>query len=250
MADIQIECAYCGKLAFKPSGGVNRSRRIGAPIFCGRVCSGLGRRSGKSLEQRKAEKKEYDAQRRAELADQLRVAKREYHKRTYDPIKAATARKARMPYHVEYCRRPEYRAWKRDYDRQYRAKQDYGPFWESFILMMDIRSECLRQMTDYEIRIAKGTFGKSQQRKRDYERSLREEPKIGPLGDLELRQGRKNGSLTGGFRSIASARNSSNDEYSASRVATGQATGCGGRNHVRGDVAAALRARANNGSAT
>lgn len=236
MASVQIECAYCGNLVFKPAGGVNRSRRIGAPVFCGRECSGLARRSGKTDEQKRAEKKEYDATRRMALADQIKAAKHEYHKRTYDPAKAATERKARMPRHVEYCRQPEYRAWKRDYDRQYRAKQYYGPFWESFILMMDIRSECLRQMTDYEIRIAKGTFGKSQQRKRAYERSLREEPQVGPMGDLELGQGWQNGGLASGLRCIPGPRNSSHDEHATARVATSQASGRGGRHHVRGNL--------------
>jgi hypothetical protein len=36
---------------------------------------------------------------------------------------AAEYRKQRMHLHVEYCRRPEYRAWKREYDRKYRAKE-------------------------------------------------------------------------------------------------------------------------------
>jgi hypothetical protein len=217
---------------------VNRSRRIGAPLFCDRLCSGLGRRSGKSVERRRTEKAAYDAQRRLDLADELKASKREYHKRTYDPVKAAAERKKRLPQHIEYCRRPEYRAWKRGYDRQYRAEKEYGEFSECFLLTQDIRAECLRQMSDYEIRMAKGTFGKSQQRKRSHERSQCKEPQVGPVGNLELRQGRKNGSLTSGFCGGAGSRDSSNDKYSTARFATSEATGCRGRNHVRKDLAA------------
>lgn len=236
MADIQIECAYCGTLVFKSAGGVNRSRRIGAPVFCGKECSGLARRSDKTREQRRAEKKEYDAHRRAVLIDQIKAAKRDYHKRTYDPVKAAAERKNRMPRHIEYCRQPEYRAWKREYDRHYRAEKEYGEYGECFLLMQDIRAECLRQMSDYEIRMAKGTFGKSQQRKRSYERSLREEPQVGPVGNLELGQGWQNGGLASGLRRVPSARNPTDHEYATARGAAGQASGRSGSHHVRGNV--------------
>lgn len=236
MAEIQIECAYCGTLVFKPAGGVNRSRRIGAPVFCGRECSGLARRSDKTDEQKRAEKKEYDAARRIALADQIKAAKREYHKRTYDPVKAAIDRKKRIPRHIEYCRQPQYRAWKRDYDRRYRAEKEYGEYGECFMLMQDIRAECLRQMSDYEIRVTKGTINKRQQRKRDYERSLREEPQIGTVGNLELGQGWQNGGLASGLRRVSGARNPADHEHATSRGSAGQTSGRGGSHHVRGNV--------------
>ena len=195
---MQFECAHCGKTADKPSGHVNRSRRDGMALYCDRVCSGLGRRKPPKTEaQRKAEKRAYDAARRVELADRLKAEKREYHKRTYDPAKAAEARKRRMPSHVEYCRRPEYREWKRQYDRQYRAQKEYGDFAECFLLVMDIRAECLSQQSDYEMRHAKGRVAMTQQRRRDYDRTHSQEPQIGPLGHVEPYQGRQNGSLTG-----------------------------------------------------
>lgn len=137
------QCAHCGVMATTASGAFNRAQKAGAPLYCGRECAGLGRRKGKSLEQRKAEKSAYDAARRVELADRIKAEKREYHLRTYDPVKAAEVRKRRMPYHVEYCRTPEYREWKREYDRKYRASKEYGEFAECFLLVMDIRAECL-----------------------------------------------------------------------------------------------------------
>lgn len=237
MSVIQIECAYCGNLVFKQAGGINRSRRIGAPVFCDRLCFGLARRSNKTGEQRRAEKAAYDARRRASLAEEIKAAKRAYHKRTYDPAKAAIVRKGRMTYHVEYCRRSEYRAYKKTYDRQYRAKKYYGDFAECFLLVMDIRDECLRQQSDYEIRMAKGTFGKSQQRKRAHERSLRKEPKVGPVGNLELRQGGKNGSLTGGLRGVPGPRNPSDYEHATARRSASEAAGRSGCYHLCGNVA-------------
>lgn len=176
MANTTITCGHCGKLADKPTGAVNRAVASGLRIFCDRVCAGLGRQKHKTVEQKKAEKKVYDAAYRMTIADKLKVRKAEYHKRTYDPVKAAELRKKRMPRHVEYCRNPNYRAWKKTYDRQYRANKHFGEFAECFLLVMDIRGECLSRMTDYDIRQEKGTTSKSQKRKRDYERSIRHNP--------------------------------------------------------------------------
>jgi hypothetical protein len=190
-------CAYCQREASQPAGAVNRARKIGASLYCDRKCSGLGRRMHKTKAEKVEEKRLYDAEYRRKNRAMLKAKKAEYFKRTYNPAKAAVERKNRMAAHVEYCRRPEYREWKRGYDRQYRAVKEYGEYAECFLLTQDIRAECLSQQSDYEIRLAKGTLGKAQQRKRDYDRSVRKEPEIGPLGNLELRQGRQNGSLAG-----------------------------------------------------
>lgn len=205
MAGVEIECRHCGKVATKPASAVNRARRDGLSIYCSRECSGLGRRKGKSVEQRKAEKSAYDAIRRVALADRIKAEKAAYHKRTYDPEKQRAYNQARMAQHVEYCRRPEYRAAKKAYDRQYRARKFYGDFADCFLLVMDIRDECLAQQTDYEIRFAKGGVAKTQQRRRNYDRLNREGAEIGALGNLDRRQGWENGGLAGGLRSLPSA---------------------------------------------
>jgi hypothetical protein len=57
---ITIVCPQCGKAVDKPTGAVNRALNIGAPIYCGRECAGLGRRLEKSVEQKKEEKRLYD----------------------------------------------------------------------------------------------------------------------------------------------------------------------------------------------
>lgn len=194
---VEFICAYCQRKASQPVGAVNRARKIGAPLYCDRECAGFGRRHNKTKAERVEEKRLYDAEYRRKNRAMLKAKKHEYFKRTYDPAKAAVERKKRASAHVEYCRRPEYREWKRGYDRQYRAVKEYGEYADCFLLVQDIRAECLSQHSDYEIRMSKGTFGKSQQRKRDYARSVRKESEIGPLGNLELRQGRQNGSLAG-----------------------------------------------------
>lgn len=194
---MQIACSHCGKTAEKSAGAVNRARKAGLAIYCNRACSGLGRRKHKSKAQKVEEKRLYDMEYRRKNRAMLKAKKAEYFQATYDPEVARIERRKRAAFHAEYCRRPEYREWKREYDRRYRAEKEYGEFADCFLLVMDIRAECLSQQSDYEIRLAKGRVALTQQRKRDYARTLRKEPEIGPLGNLELGQGRQNGSLTG-----------------------------------------------------
>lgn len=231
---MQFTCAYCGKIADKSAGAVNRARNAGMNLYCNRVCSGLGRRRApKSVEQRKAEKRDYDAARRVALAAEIKAEKAAYHKRTYDPAKQREYNQRRMPHHVEYCRRPEYREWKREYDRRYRANKEYGEFADCFLLVMDIRAECLSQMTDYEIRYAKGGVAKTQQRRRDYEQLNREEPEIGALGDFERGEGWKDGCLSGGLRRLPSPRNPAHHEHPVAGRSPVETPGGRGRDRLR-----------------
>lgn len=163
---MKYHCAHCGKVADKATGHVNRARERGLNLYCGRRCSGLGRRQGKTKAERVAEKAAYDAAYRAKNREMLKAKKQEHHKRTYDPAAAAVVRKARMPLHVEYCRRPEYRAWKKGYDRKYRAKKFYGPFDEAFLLTMDITTEIKGRTTRHEVKYQNGCTNKAQRRKR------------------------------------------------------------------------------------
>jgi len=187
---VKFICAFCDVTAERPAGHCNRSLARGDKLYCGRRCSGLGRRKHKTKAQKVEEKRLYDMEYREQNIERLTVQKREHFKRTYNPAKAAIERKAKMPRHIEYCRQPKYRAWKRDYDRQYLAKKDYGEFWECALLADDIRNEALNRMTDYEIRLSKGTLNKSQQRKRDLARAHRAEPEVGAVVNLERGQRR------------------------------------------------------------
>lgn len=173
-----IICAQCGATAHKRSGGVNRARKIGAPLFCSRDCSSARRRLNRTEDEKRALKAGYDRQRRADLADVLREKKRAayYERLARDPegLRAAqkSLRQRRRQHHVEYCRRPEYRAKKQVYDREHRAGKFYGPFAESFLVLQDLETEIASRATRTEIYRENGILNKTQTRKRDYEKAI------------------------------------------------------------------------------
>lgn len=178
VALVKVICAHCGNECQKETGHVNRSRKKGSPLFCSRDCSGARRRLNRSADEKKALKAEYDRRRRAELADELRAKKREayYERLARDPQGLRAAQKAmrqkRKAAHVEYCRRPEYKVWKREYDRHHRAGKFYGPFAEAFLVLKDLENEIASRATHYEIYSENGTLNKTQRRKRDYEKAV------------------------------------------------------------------------------
>ncbi|MBV8664645.1 MAG: hypothetical protein JO107_16270 [Hyphomicrobiales bacterium] len=165
-----FHCGHCGALAYQKSSAVNRARRAGFSLYCNRRCAGLGRRSSKSKAQKVAEKAEYDRAYRKENRAALKVKKAAYFQRTYDPASAAIWRKQRSAQHAEYCRRPEYRIKKREYDLDRRA-QEFGEFADSYKLLSGIEAEISERATRYEIMLANGTLNKSQQRRREYDKS-------------------------------------------------------------------------------
>ncbi len=174
---MKIICPHCGKSADKATGVVNRARRCGLPIYCGRRCMGLARRKHKTKAQRIEEKRLYDQEyRRINLA-KLTAKKAAYHQRTYDPAKARIERKKRAKAHAEYCRRPEYKAYKRKYDRQYRARE-YGAFAEAFMLAVDLNREIKKRMTNHEIKWQNKTANKTQFRRRADGKADRSRPRI------------------------------------------------------------------------
>jgi hypothetical protein len=170
---MQIACAYCGAVSEKPVGAVNRAKAAGARLFCDRECAGFGRRQHKTEAQLKAEKRQYDAEYRVKNRAMLKVKKAARFKLTYDPVKAAVDRKKTMPRHVAYCRRPEYKKSKSEYDKVRRAKQQFGEFWEAFLALSALDTEIAKQATKYEIMLINGTLNKTNRRKRDYERTQR-----------------------------------------------------------------------------
>ena len=161
-------CPQCKREFEASSSRYGRAQKIQAPLYCGTECAGLARRLKEppSDAERKAAKRVYDARRRIEKADEIKAKKREYFKRTYDPVKAAKDRKQKMPQHVEYCRRPEYKAWKREYDKRHRARKEFGEFSEAALLLQDIQLVIEQQATRYEIYRTNGTLNKAQTRRR------------------------------------------------------------------------------------
>jgi hypothetical protein len=164
-------CATCGKLLTKKASAINRAKKTGKPMFCDKACFGLSRRDGKTPEQRKEEKRLYDMEYRAKNLQAITEKKAAWFKANYDPIKAAEERKKKMPQHIEYCRRPEYKAYKKRYDEQHRAKKQYGEFYESFLILTQIDQEVSSRASKYEIGLANGTINKAQTRRRNYERT-------------------------------------------------------------------------------
>lgn len=168
-----ITCPQCQREVDKPVGAVNRAAKLGAPIYCGKPCSGLARRIYKAKTQKVAEKKLYDEEYRRKNRERLKAEKAAHFRRTYDPVKAAIERKANMAKHVAYCQRPEYKQWKQQYDQQFRARKMFGPFAESFLLLQEIEKEIASRMSRYDIYMANGTINKWLKRRREYERLIR-----------------------------------------------------------------------------
>lgn len=161
----------------KPAGAVNRARAAGLRIFCSRRCAGLGRRKHKTKAQKVEEKRIYDADYRRKNLARIKTNKAAYFRRTYDPVAARIKRKKRAKAHAEYCRRPEYRKWKSEYDKK-RTDKKYGPFAECNRLMMDLNHEIKRRVTNEQIRIANGTWSKPQQRRRADKAPERSRPRF------------------------------------------------------------------------
>ena len=86
LAETVIKCAHCGKRVKQPTSAINRALRIGAPLYCDKVCAGLGRRTHKTKAQKVSEKRMYDMEYRRKNRRKLKAAKRAYFERTYDPV--------------------------------------------------------------------------------------------------------------------------------------------------------------------
>lgn len=157
-------CSHCGKQTDKPTGQINRAKNAGLPLYCNRVCSGLARRVNRSVDEKKAIKKAYDQHYR-KRPDRIEF-KREWNKTPAGRKWQKINRERMKESHLEYCRTPEYREWKKQYDEKYVAKKKYGEFWESAIITK--RIEDLIAPEKYQIRIDKGTYNKTQKRKRQW----------------------------------------------------------------------------------
>lgn len=157
------------------TGAFNRAMAGTGRVFCGQRCFGLSRRKPKPPKaERRAKKAAYDLIRRTLLADEMRAEKREYHKRTYDPVKARKVRLARAAWHLEYCRKyyadPKRKAAKVRYDQRRRSAM-FGQFAGAHRLLVKLKKEiCKRQPDRYERAKARGYYNNlrtTQERKRD-----------------------------------------------------------------------------------
>lgn len=176
-----MNCNYCGKPLNKTTGEINRAKKAGLSLYCNRECSGLGRRNDKTKEQKKLEKQQYDKEYRNKNKERIKAKKAEYNKTKAGRATQKRDRDKRKEQHLEYCRQPEYRAYKKEYDQKHRAKKQYGEFWESAILLNKIE----QQIPNREVKQQKGLINKSQKRKRNYEKTKCKEFERGTLGNIE-----------------------------------------------------------------
>ena len=168
---IEMTCPQCRGIFTAKTANVNRAAKIGAPLYCGRVCAGLARRlkNPPTDEERRAAKAVYDAERRnGPKRAQILAEKMNHYYANHERFKAEHAiyRAAHMDRHVEYCRQPEYRAKKSEYDRKRRAEIQFGDFSEAALLLLDIEREISERATKYEIYLTNGTINKALRRRR------------------------------------------------------------------------------------
>lgn len=174
---MNLVCCYCDK-PFKVKenniGQRKKSIRLGLPIYCGRKCAGLGRRTNETKEEKQAIKSWYDMFLRVSMTEEERmldsIKNALYFQMDYNanPEKYKAQRQKKMPKHVEYCRNPEYKKWKKSYDEKYRAQKDFGEFAEAAVILKKID-----QIVDSKkIRIDKDCHNKRQKRQKIWKNSM------------------------------------------------------------------------------
>jgi hypothetical protein len=147
---MELTCCYCSitfKVKANNIGSRKKSIRLGLPIYCNQKCAGLGRRSNETPYEKKQIKSWYDMFLRESMTEDDRIYD-EFQRAVYflidyrnNPDKYKEWRNKRMPKHVEYCRQPEYKEYKKKYDEEYRAKKDFGDYWEAAIVLKNLDKE-------------------------------------------------------------------------------------------------------------
>jgi len=162
-------CQQCGAEVERSTSHVNRANAIGAPLYCNRTCAGLARRTPKPTKaEAKAAKAEYDKKYRSANLEKIKDGKMAWYQANHAEIltRMTAKRKDKMPYHIEYCRQPAYRAKKSEYDLKRRAYKQFGEFSEAFLLLQEVETEISRRASRYEIYTQNGLLNKAQTRKR------------------------------------------------------------------------------------
>lgn len=161
-----VNCEHCGKPLEKSTGHVNRARKVGMKLFCNRICFGLNRRVQRTTEQKKEIKRLYDIEYRKKNHDYVEARRKAYEKSPAGRAMQKRNREKFKQHHLEYCRTPEYKAWKKNYDKVNHAKYNYGEFWEANLILNEI--ETVIEPERKETKVQKGTYNKSQKRKRTW----------------------------------------------------------------------------------
>jgi len=169
---IDLECPICKAKFSRRLAYYKVAQSKGLNSYCDKKCAGIGRRDGKTIEQKKKEKAEYDRKYRKEYSEEIKAEKAAKFKIDYaaNPEKYREERKRRYPKHLEYLNTPKYKAWKKEYDLKHLAKKDYGVFWEAAILLKELETFLLTIRPD-GIKFQMGITNKTQKRKRLWQRT-------------------------------------------------------------------------------
>lgn len=148
------------------TGHYNRAMKLGLNVYCSRKHSGIGRRRNATPEDLKREKYFYDAFLHLADPEKKKEAAKAYFKKDYaeNPEKYKQWRRERKEKHNEYCRRPEYKAYKHKYDVERHHKSMYGEFWEASVLLNELE----KHIDNREAKKSTGLICKSQKRKRQW----------------------------------------------------------------------------------
>ena len=164
-------CAFCGAPVQQKVGSINRALKERKPLYCDRVCAGLARRNGLSPPERVAAKAAYDAARRDRLGEVLLEKKRAAyyvdHQLSLERSAAQRKKPQRRRYHNEYCRTPDYRATKHDYDVRRYATQAFGEeFAEAALALRSLQLDVDTRITRTEVYAEHGRLNRATQEKR------------------------------------------------------------------------------------
>lgn len=178
-------CFYCKKEHGRRNVYVNQAKKKGLPIYCNQVCAGLARRSNKTVEQKKAEKAKYDKKYRDENFGLRTFQGAMYFFWDYQnhPEKFKKKRQKKQAAHNEYCRQPEYKKYKKVYDRKHRAEKRYGAYYESAIALLELAAIVDNRKSKQE----QGIINKSQKRKRNAKNTQRKELESCTMGLYQQR---------------------------------------------------------------
>lgn len=175
MQFVKVKCSYCGKEVKKSLGHYNRSLRTTTNFYCNIQCAGKGKRT--SIEDKKAKKAAYD--KKIAATPERKQKRKEYFQKSYinNPEKYRAIRKQRYKKHLEYLSSPKYIQWKHEYDQKYRAKKEYGVFWECSLILKELENFLLINRPD-GIKFQMGITNKTQKRKRLCQRTIKQQKNL------------------------------------------------------------------------
>lgn len=146
--------------------------------YCSRKCFSLSRRTNLTASQKKEKKRLYDIEYRRKQGKLLLAKRRESYRRNIETYRVYQRQRRESGVQKRYMRKYLKNYWttekKKDkaaYDRVFRAKKKFGPFWESHLLLLKINKEVLKRASKYECRLARGYYNKAQIRKRQWLRN-------------------------------------------------------------------------------